>query len=55
VVVKGRGGPIVLPPATDVRTTLVVGASTECAALRWNGPTAPRPRCAGDARRLICR
>jgi Right handed beta helix region len=55
VVVKARGGSLVLPDAADVRTTLVLGTANECAALVWNGPQGPPPRCRGDARRLVCR
>ncbi len=55
VVVKARGGSLVLPDAADVRTTLVLGTADECAALVWNGPQGSPPRCRGDARRLVCR
>jgi hypothetical protein len=55
VVVRGRGGSLVLPDPSDVRTTLVLGTSDECAALVWNGPAGASPRCQGDARRLVCR
>ena len=55
IVVKARGGSLVLPDAADVRTTLVLGTANECAALVWNGPQGSPPRCRGDARRLVCR
>ena len=52
--VKGKGGSIALPPATDVRTAVVLGAPLECASLLWNPPGGERPRCDGDASRLRC-
>jgi hypothetical protein len=55
VVVKGHGGTLALPDPADARTTLVVGAASECASIRWNGPSGPSPRCRGDATRLVCK
>jgi hypothetical protein len=56
VVVKGKSGAsVTLPPATDVRTTLVLGDASECAALQWNGPTGARPSCKGSATSIACR
>jgi hypothetical protein len=55
VVVKGRGGTLVLPDPTDVRTTIVVGAPGECASVAWNGPTGASPRCRGDASKVACK
>jgi hypothetical protein len=45
----------VLPPADDVRTAIILGDPGECAALVWNGPDGPKPRCKGDASRLRCK
>jgi hypothetical protein len=53
--VRGRGGALVLPPAGSVRTAVVLGTAAECAAVAWNGPGEPKPRCDGDASRLRCR
>ena len=53
--VNGRGGSVVLPDVHGVRTTVVLGTASECAALMWNGPGAPAPRCSGDATHLRCR
>jgi hypothetical protein len=43
----------VLPDAGSVSMGIVVGQ--ECAALSWNGPAGPSPRCTGDATRIVCR
>jgi len=54
--VTGRStAAVVLPDVQRVRTAVVLGDAGECAALTWNAPGGPRPRCAGDARRLTCR
>ncbi len=53
--VAARVGTISLPAVSDVRSTIVLGAATECVAQTWNGPTSPRPHCTGDATRLQCR
>jgi hypothetical protein len=55
VVVKGRGGTLVLPDPSDVRTTIVVGGPGECASVAWNGPTGASPRCRGDASKIACK
>ena len=55
VVVKGKGTSLVLPDVADARTTLVVGTPAECASVVWGGPTAPSPRCKGDATRMACK
>jgi hypothetical protein len=55
VVVKGRGAAFALPDAAAARTTIVVGAASECASVAWNGPAGPAPRCRGDATRLVCK
>jgi hypothetical protein len=53
-VVKGRSpAPVGLPDVAAVRTTIVMGAA--CAARVWNQPGAVRPRCDGDAARIVCR
>jgi hypothetical protein len=53
--VRGKGGTVVVPSAAEVRTAVVFGAPTECAALVWGGPGDPRPQCEGDASALRCR
>ncbi|MBI3785271.1 MAG: right-handed parallel beta-helix repeat-containing protein [Deltaproteobacteria bacterium] len=52
---SGRSGSIALPAVSSVRTTVVLGSAQECGTISWNPPTAPRPRCNGDASRLSCR
>lgn len=53
--VQGKPAGLVLPPATATRATFELGAASECASLTWNPPSAPKPRCAGDAAKLACR
>ena len=53
--VKGKGGAVTLPAVAEVRTSIVVGGSGECAALQWQGPDGTSPRCTGDVSRLRCR
>ena len=53
--IRGKGGTVLLPDVSEVRTAVVLGAPAECAALAWGGPAAPRPRCRGDLRALRCR
>jgi hypothetical protein len=53
--VRATGGTVALPDVHRVRTAMVVGDALECAAIQWNPPGAPRPRCAADATRLSCR
>jgi hypothetical protein len=48
VVVKGRPRRTALPDVSAARTTLVVGASDECASVAWGGPSAASPRCRGE-------
>jgi hypothetical protein len=55
VIVKGRGGTLVLPDVAQVRTTLVLGTPGECASLVWNGPSGVAPRCRGNAAQLTCK
>ena len=45
----------VLPGATAVRTSLVLGDADECGALEWNAPGGPSPACEGSAAALDCR
>ncbi len=52
---KGRGGTIVLPPASSTRTAVILGASHECASIAWGAPDDAPPRCQGDVTRLKCR
>ncbi len=54
-VVRGKGGSITLPPVGGVRSAIVLGAPGECAAIAWGAPNGSRPRCQGDATRLVCR
>ncbi len=54
LVATGKGGTSPLPAVANVRTTLVLGAPSECAAIAWNPPGAARPRCDGDASHLGC-
>ena len=54
-VVGKSAGSIVLPDVHRVRTAVILGDAPECAAVTWNGPGQPRPRCIGDARRVTCR
>jgi hypothetical protein len=55
VVVKSiaLSGPLPAPDA--VRAVLVVGDVGECASVVWDPPSGARPRCRGDATRLVCR
>ena len=53
--VVGRGGAVILPDVTSVRSTAVLGAALECAVTSWNGPGQARPRCEGSAARFKCR
>jgi hypothetical protein len=54
--VSGKSsGTVSLPPVGDARTTFVAGDADECAAIVWNPPGGERPRCDGDATRLVCR
>ena len=54
-VVTGKDGTAVLPDVNEVRTAVIVGAPLECAAIVWNPPAGPPPRCTGDAVRFSCR
>ena len=53
--VKAKGGTATVPNAAAVRTAIVLGDPGECAALSWNGPGGPSPRCDGNAAALRCR
>jgi hypothetical protein len=53
--VKGNGGSITLPSPSETRATVVLGAADECAAVVFNPPGGVRPRCRGDATRIVCR
>lgn len=53
--VKGNGGTITLPAPDAARGTVIVGAAAECASRTFAAPGGPRPRCRGDAARLVCR
>jgi Right handed beta helix region len=52
---RGKGAPIVLPPATAVRTQVVFGTAAACATRVWGPPGGVRPRCDGDGSKLSCR
>ncbi len=55
-VVKGKGGTAALPAAdAAVRTSIVAGGPSECAAVTWGVPGNPRPSCMGNAALLTCR
>ena len=53
--VKGNGGSITLPSPSATRAAVVLGAADECAAVVFNPPGGVRPRCRGDAARIVCR
>lgn len=53
--IRARGGAVTLPPASSVRTSVILGNSEECAALVWNPPGGARPACSGDAAEIRCR
>jgi hypothetical protein len=53
--VKGNGGTIALPSPAATRVTVVLGDADECAALVLGPPDGARPRCRGDAARVVCR
>jgi len=53
--VKGKGASAALPDVAAVRTSIVVGATGECAAIEWGGPGTASPSCKGDAALLRCR
>jgi hypothetical protein len=55
VVLRAKGGSLVLPDAASVRTTIVAGSAGECASITWNDASGPSPRCRGDAARLVCK
>jgi parallel beta-helix repeat protein len=52
---KAKGGTAVLPDVSATRATVIVGAAQECASVQWNPPGGLRPRCDGDAARIVCR
>jgi hypothetical protein len=55
VIAKGKTASYSLPDASAARTTIVVGASDECAAVAWGGPIAASPRCRGTAAKIACK
>jgi hypothetical protein len=56
VSVKGKArASVALAAAEDVVAAVVFGAPGECAAIAWNPPNGPRPRCTGGSTRLACR
>jgi hypothetical protein len=52
---KGNGGAITLPSASATRVTAVLGDPGECASIVFGPPDGARPRCRGDAARVVCR
>lgn len=54
-VVGKSAGTVTLPDASSTRTTIVLGAADECAAIAWNPPAGARPRCATKSGKLGCR
>jgi hypothetical protein len=55
VVAKGKTASYSLPDPSAARTTIVVGASNECASVAWGGPSAASPRCRGTAAKIACK
>jgi len=55
VVAKGKTASYSLPDVSAARTTIVVGASGECASVAWGGPSAASPRCRGNAAKIACK
>jgi hypothetical protein len=55
VVAKGKTASYSLPDVSAARTTIVVGAAHECAAVAWGGPSAASPRCRVDAAKITCK
>jgi hypothetical protein len=56
VVLKARGGTVLLPPPSAVRGTVIAGtAAGECATVTFAAPGGVGPRCQGDAGRIGCR
>lgn len=53
--VRARGASEVLPSASDVRWSVVLGNDDECASLDWNPPGGPSPRCQNRGTRVACR
>jgi hypothetical protein len=53
--VKGNGGSITLPSPSATRAAVVLGDAGECATVVFNPPSGARPRCRGDAVRIVCR
>jgi hypothetical protein len=44
-----------LPEVSRVRTSAILGAPDECAAVEWGGPSDLSPRCTLRGARLVCR
>jgi hypothetical protein len=55
IVVKGKAASYSPPDVSAARTTIVVGASDECASIAWGGPSGAFPRCRGDAGEIACK
>jgi hypothetical protein len=55
VIAKGKRTSYSIPDVSNARTTIVVGAANECAAIAWGGPSAASPRCRGDAAKITCK
>ena len=55
VVAKGKAASYSLPDVSAARTTIVVGAPSECASIAWGGPSGALPRCRGDAAKITCK
>jgi hypothetical protein len=52
---RGEAGPLALPAGTGLVSTVVFGPAGACAALEWNAPEGPRPRCRGRSDTITCR
>jgi hypothetical protein len=52
---RGEAGALALPDPAGLETTVVLAPGSACAALTWNPPAAPRPRCRLKGSRVACR
>jgi hypothetical protein len=56
VSLRGEAGALALPAPAGLVSTVVLGpAAGACAALEWNAPEAPKPRCREKHDTLSCR
>lgn len=52
---RGRAASYDVPDPEELRTAVVFGAASECAALDWNPPGGERPTCKETPGKLTCR